>query len=62
MVKVRLQGTTNELKRMRRAIERCRGVTGVSSSEVFSNKGTQKYFRQYMDVVFEHQQGMKIGG
>ncbi len=53
MVKIRLQGTTNEIKKMRRVIERNRCLTVVSTSEVFPNKGTEKYFRQYMDIVFD---------
>ena len=53
MVKIRLQGTTNELKRMRRVIERNRSLLVVSTSEVFPNKGTKKYFRQYMDISFD---------
>ena len=53
MVKIRLQGTTNELKRMKRVIERNRSLTVLSASEVFPNKGTKKYFRQYMDISFE---------
>jgi len=52
MVKIRLQGTTNELKRMRRVIERNRSLKVLSVSEVFANKGTKKYFRQYMDISF----------
>ena len=53
MVKIRLQGTTNEIKRMKRVIERNRSLKVVSISEVFPNKGNKKYFRQYMDVSFD---------
>lgn len=53
MVKIRLQGTTNEIKRMRRVIERNRGLTVVSTSEVYPNKGTNKFFRQYVDIRFK---------
>ena len=53
MVKIRLQGTSNELKRMRRVIERNRNLKVLSVSEVFANKGTNKYFRQYMDISFD---------
>jgi len=53
MVKIRLQGTTNEIKRMKRVIERNRSLTVISASEVFPNKGTKKYFRQYMDISFD---------
>ena len=42
MVKIRLQGTTNEIKRMRRVIERNRNLRVVSVSDVFANKGTSK--------------------
>lgn len=53
MVKIRLQGTTNELKRMRRIIERSRFLRVISVSEVYANKGTTKYYRQYMDISFD---------
>lgn len=53
MVKIRLQGTTNEIKRMRRVIERNRNLKVISVSDVFANKGTKKYFRQYMDISFD---------
>ena len=53
MVKIRLQGTSNELKRMRRVIERNRNLKVISVSEVFQNKGTNKYFRQYLDISFD---------
>lgn len=41
MVKIRLQGTTNEIKRMRRVIERNRNLKVISVSDVFANKGTK---------------------
>ena len=47
MVQLRMMGPTNELKRMKRVIERNRCLDVISISEVFSNKGTTKYFRQY---------------
>lgn len=59
MVKIRLQGTTNEIKRMRRVIERNRGLQVVSVSDVYPNKGTKKYFRQYVDISFDLQEKQK---
>ena len=53
MVKVRLQGTTCEIKRMKRCIERNKRIKVISVSDAFPNKGTKKYFRQYMDVVID---------
>lgn len=52
MVKVRLMGPTNEIKRLRRIIERNRCLDVDSMSDIFSNKGTKKYFRQYVEVSF----------
>jgi len=53
MVKVRLQGTTNEIKRMRRIIERNRNLKVLRVSEVLAQEGEKKYFRQYMNIGFE---------
>ena len=52
MVKIRLEGTTIELKRIRRIIERNRNYKVVNISDMLPNKGTKKYFRQYVDVKF----------
>ena len=53
MVKVRLQGTTCEIKRMKRCIERNKRIKVISVSDAFPNKGTKKYCRQYMDVMID---------
>lgn len=58
MVKIRLQGTKDDLKHVRRMIERNRFLEVVSISESFPNKGNkpfpdmapQKYYRMYLDV------------
>lgn len=54
MVKIRLQGTKNDIKRTRRLIERNRDLIVISTSEVYENKGTTKYYRQYVDVIFKY--------
>ena len=54
MVKIRLQGTKNDIKRTRRLLERNRDLIVISTSDVFENKGTTKYFRQYVDVIFKY--------
>ena len=50
MVKIRIQGTSNELKRCRRVLERENRIDILNQSDVFPNKGTSKYYRQYMDI------------
>lgn len=56
MVKIRLQGTTNELRRMKRVIERNKQLSVIDISDVYPNVGTKKYFRQYMDVRFNQEE------
>lgn len=58
MVKIRLQGTTNELRRMKRVIERNKSLEVLSISEVFPNKGTNRYFHQYIDICFEKEKNV----
>ncbi len=50
MLKIRLQGTTKDLKWFRKILERDRRITVLSVSEPFANKGTNKYFRVYADI------------
>lgn len=51
MLKIRLQGTTNDLKWFQKILERDKRIHVLSISEPFANKGTKKYFRVYADVV-----------
>ena len=50
MLKIRLQGTTNDIKWFRKILERNRKVKLLSFSEPHANKGTKKYFRVYAEV------------
>ncbi|MBD5445157.1 MAG: hypothetical protein HDR29_06350 [Lachnospiraceae bacterium] len=50
MLKIRLQGTTKDLKWFKKIIERDRRITVLSVSEPFANKGTNKYFRVYANI------------
>lgn len=50
MLKIRLQGTTKDLKWFRKILERDSRINVLSVSEPFANKGTNKYFRVYADV------------
>lgn len=47
MLKIRLQGTTNDIKWFRKILERDKRVNVLQISEPFTNKGTKKYFRVY---------------
>ena len=50
MLKIRLQGTTNELKWFRKILEKNDNFKILSISEPYVNKGTHKYFRVYVDI------------
>lgn len=50
MVKVRLQGTKEDMEWLEKQIKDCPEIQITESSEAFSNKGTNKYFRKYLEV------------
>lgn len=50
MLKIRLQGTTNDLKWYKKILERDNKIHVLQFSEPFANKGTKKYFRVYVEV------------
>jgi hypothetical protein len=50
MIKVRIQGTTNDIKWFKKVIERNKKIKISSISEPLPNKGTKKYFRMYADI------------
>ena len=50
MLKIRLQGTTNDIKWFKKILERDKRITVLDISETYANKGTKKYFRMYAEV------------
>ncbi len=50
MIKVRLQGTPEELKRLGEKLELHPDICVTEKSGVYRNKGTVKYYRQYMSI------------
>lgn len=59
MLKIRLQGTTNDIKWFRKILERDKRIELLSISEPFPNKGTKKYFRVYAEVKKHQKDSMK---
>ena len=49
MLKIRLQGTTNDIKWFKKILERDKRITVLDISETYANKGTKKYFRMYAE-------------
>ena len=50
MIKLRIMGTPNELRWVEKLMHRHKKVKVLRVSEKYSNKGTNKYFRVYMEV------------
>ena len=50
MVKVRLQGTKEDMEWLEKQMEQIPNVQITESSELFSNKGTNKYFSKYLEI------------
>ena len=50
MVKVRLQGTKEDMEWLEEQLRDCTEIKITESSQPFSNKGTNKQFRKYLQV------------
>ena len=50
MLKIRLQGTPNDIKWFKKILERDKRIQLNDFSEMFANKGTNRYFRVYAEV------------
>lgn len=50
MLKIRMQGTKKDIHWFRRLMERDMEIHVLQVSEIFANKGTNKYFRAYAEV------------
>lgn len=50
MLKIRLMETKNDIKWFRKILERNPKVEVTEFSEMFSNKGTKKFYRVYVEV------------
>ena len=50
MLKIRLQGTTKDIRWFKTILEKHSGIRVLQISDIFSNKGTNRYFRTYAEV------------
>lgn len=49
-LKIRVQGTKEDIAWFNRFLELNQEIKVISTSRIFSNKGTVRYFREYIDV------------
>lgn len=50
MLKIRMQGTKREITWFCKLMKKCKGIAVLQHSKIFSNKGTDKYFRMYAEI------------
>jgi len=50
MLKIRLMGTKNDISWFQKIISRNPKVEVLEMSELYQNKGTTKYYRNYIEV------------
>lgn len=50
MLKIRMQGTKREIVWFSKLLKRCESLEVLRHSKIFSNKGTDKYFRVYAEI------------
>lgn len=50
MLKIRLQGTVRDIRWFKRLLEKHSEIRVIQVSEIFSNKGTNRYFRFYAEI------------
>ena len=50
MIKVRLQGTKEDMDWLEKQLKSCSQVKITESSDMYQNKGTNKYFRKYLQI------------
>ena len=50
MLKIRMQGTVRDIRWFKRFLEIHPEIRVLQMSEIFSNKGTNRYFRSYAEI------------
>ena len=57
MLKIRMQGTRKDIRWFQRLLEKHSELRVFQSSEIYSNKGTYKYFRSYGEIEKRDKKG-----
>lgn len=56
MLKIRLQGTAKDIRWFRKFLQRQSEIRVLGVSDMFTNKGTNRYYRSYAEVEKEERQ------
>lgn len=61
MLKIRVQGTVQDIQWFQRLMERHKEIKVKSVSEPFTNKGTNQYFQVYAEIAHELEKEQREG-
>ena len=61
MIKIRIQGKIGDIKKYVRLLKADNRLELVSVSDIYDNKGSQRYKHLYMDVDYKVKGGKKVG-
>ena len=50
MIKVRMQGTKEDMEWLEKQLRKDPAVLITESSQAFQNKGTNRYYRKYLEI------------
>lgn len=50
MIKVRIQGTKEDVYWVEKQLKSCSQIKIIESSDLYKNKGTNKYYRKYIEI------------
>ncbi len=61
MIKIRLQGKISDIKKYVRLLKADNRLELVSVSDIYNNKGSERFKHLYMDVDYKFKGGKKVG-
>ena len=61
MLKVRIQGKIGDIKKFLRQLNADNRLELVSVSDIYNNKGSERFKHLYMDVDYKVKGGKKVG-
>ena len=61
MLKVRIQGKIGDIKKFVRQLNADNRLELVSVSDIYNNKGSERFKHLYMDVDYKVKGGKKVG-
>ncbi len=61
MIKIRLQGRIGDIKKFVRQLNADNRLELVSVSDIYDNKGSERFKHLYMDVDYKVKGGKKVG-